>query len=267
METWQTASRECPVGVFDSGMGGISVLRELRAQLPGENVIYYGDTAHAPYGTKPPSEVMDRVRQVMALLMERQVKAVLIACNTATSVAAATLRAELSLPIIGMEPALKPASELRHGGRILVMATPLTLRLPKFQALMERYGEGASPLPCPGLMELVEEGELDGPEVRNYLSALLQPYRDAPLDAVVLGCTHYVFLRPVLRRMLPPETALLDGNAGTVRQLHRVLEQRGLCREAPSPGRVELLTSGDPLHILPQMERLLHLPDMDETAR
>ena len=166
-----------------------------------------------------------------------------------------------------MEPALKPASELRHGGRILVMATPLTLRLPKFQALMERYGEGASPLPCPGLMELVEEGELDGPEVRNYLSALLQPYRDAPLDAVVLGCTHYVFLRPVLRRMLPPETALLDGNAGTVRQLHRVLEQRGLCREAPSPGRVELLTNGDPLHILPQMERLLHLPDMDETAR
>ena len=108
---------------------------------------------------------------------------------------------------------------------------------------------------------------MDGPEVRNYLSALLQPYRAAPLDAVVLGCTHYVFLRPVLRRMLPPETALLDGNAGTVRQLHRVLEQRGLCREAPSPGRVELLTSGDPLHILPQMERLLHLPDMDETAR
>ena len=221
METWQTASRECPVGVFDSGMGGISVLRELRAQLPGENIIYYGDTAHAPYGTKPPSEVMDRVRQVMALLMERQVKAVLIACNTATSVAAATLRAELSLPIIGMEPALKPASELRHGGRILVMATPLTLRLPKFQALMERYGEGASPLPCPGLMELVEEGELDGPEVRNYLSALLQPYRDAPLDAVVLGCTHYVFIKKAVKERY--RAPVFDGVLGTADHLAATL--------------------------------------------
>ena len=185
----------------------------------------------------------------------------------ATSVAAATLRAELTLPIIGMEPALKPASQLRHGGRVLVMATPLTLRLPKFQALMARYGEGAQPLPCPGLMELVEEGELDGPEVEDYLARLLEPYLNASLDAVVLGCTHYVFLRPALRRMLPPETALLDGNAGTVRQLHRVLEQRGLLRATQCPGRVELYTSGDPDTVLPQMQRLLDLPDMDETAR
>ena len=256
-----------PIGVFDSGLGGISVLRACVRLLPQENFLFFGDSANAPYGEKSLDQVRALTLSAVDRLLAQGVKGIVVACNTATSVAAAPLRAELSLPIIGMEPALKPASELRHGGRILVMATPLTLRLPKFQALMERYGEGASPLPCPGLMELVEEGELDGPEVRNYLSALLQPYRDAPLDAVVLGCTHYVFLRPVLRRMLPPETALLDGNAGTVRQLHRVLEQRGLCREAPSPGRVELLTSGDPLHILPQMERLLHLPDMDETAR
>lgn len=267
MEASQSSLRDCPVGVFDSGMGGISVLREILAQLPGENVIYYGDTAHAPYGTKPPAEVMARVREVMDLLMARQVKAVLIACNTATSVAAATLRAELDLPIIGMEPALKPASELRHGGRILVMATPLTLRLPKFQALMARYGEGAIPLPCPGLMELVEEGELDGPEVEDYLTRLLTPYRHTPLDAVVLGCTHYVFLRDILRRMLPAETALLDGNAGTVRQLHRVLEQRDSLRQAHHGGRVELLTSGNPAVVLPRMERLLHLPNMQETAR
>ncbi len=267
MTRTQPDPRDCPVGVFDSGMGGLSVLREIRKQLPNEHVLYYGDTAHAPYGTKPPAEVMARVREVMALLLDRRVKAVLIACNTATSVAAATLRAELSLPIIGMEPALKPASQLRHGGRVLVMATPLTLRLPKFQALMDRYGEGALPLPCPGLMDLVEQGELDGPEVRDYLTRLLEPYLHAPLDAVVLGCTHYVFLRPVLRRMLPPETALLDGNAGTVRQLHRVLEQRDLLREQSAPGRVELLTSGNSACILPRMERLLRLPDRDETAR
>lgn len=260
MESTPMPLQERPVGVFDSGLGGLSVLREIRAQLPGEHVVYFGDTAHAPYGTKPPEEVMARVRQVMAELARHGAKAVVIACNTATSVAAATLRAESSLPIIGMEPALKPAAELRHGGQVLVMATPLTLRLPKFAALMARYGAGAIPLPCPGLMELVEQGELDTPAVEDYLTHLLAPYQSAPLDAVVLGCTHYVFLRPVLRRLLPPSVALLDGNAGAVRQLRRVLDARGLRRPTETGGQVQLLTSGDPATVLPQMEALLRLP-------
>ena len=260
MEASMNALRERPVGIFDSGVGGISVLRELRAQLPQENVIYYGDTAYAPYGTKPPEAVMARVRQVMAELLNRDVKAVVIACNTATSVAAATLRAEMTLPIIGMEPALKPAHQLRHGGRILVMATPLTLRLPKFEALMARYGEGASPLPCPGLMELVEEGKLDGPEIEDYLHHLFAPYRDTPVDAVVLGCTHYVFLHPILRRLLPAETAILDGNAGAIRQLRRVLAERNALRPEGASGRVELHTSGDEALVLPRMKQLLYLP-------
>ena len=260
MEVSMNALRERPVGIFDSGVGGISVLRELRAQLPQENVIYYGDTAYAPYGTKPPEAVMARVRQVMAELLNRDVKAVVIACNTATSVAAATLRAEMTLPIIGMEPALKPAHQLRHGGRILVMATPLTLRLPKFEALMARYGEGASPLPCPGLMELVEEGKLDGPEIEDYLHHLFAPYRDTPVDAVVLGCTHYVFLHPTLRRLLPAETAILDGNAGAIRQLRRVLEERNALRPEGASGRVELHTSGDEALVLPRMKQLMYLP-------
>ena len=260
MERIATSLRDRPVGIFDSGVGGVSVLRELRAQLPLENVVYYGDTAHAPYGTKPPEVVMARVRQVMAELLNRNVKAVVIACNTATSVAAATLRAEMTLPIIGMEPALKPAHQLRHGGQVLVMATPLTLRLPKFSALMARYGEGASPLPCPGLMELVEAGHLDDAEVTAYLTQLFAPYAHTAVDAVVLGCTHYVFLKPLLRRMLPPETAILDGNAGTIRQLQRVLTDHGSLRQQGDPGHVELLTSGDPALVLPGMERLLMLP-------
>lgn len=260
MERIATSLRDRPVGIFDSGVGGVSVLRELRAQLPLENVVYYGDTAHAPYGTKPPEVVMARVRQVMAELLNRNVKAVVIACNTATSVAAATLRAEMTLPIIGMEPALKPAHQLRHGGQVLVMATPLTLRLPKFAALMARYGEGASPLPCPGLMELVEAGHLDDAEVTAYLTQLFAPYAHTAVDAVVLGCTHYVFLKPLLRRMLPPETAILDGNAGTIRQLQRVLTDHGSLRQQGDPGHVELLTSGDPALVLPGMERLLMLP-------
>lgn len=260
MERIATSLRDRPVGIFDSGVGGVSVLRELRAQLPLENVVYYGDTAHAPYGTKPPEVVMARVRQVMAELLNRNVKAVVIACNTATSVAAATLRAEMTLPIIGMEPALKPAHQLRHGGQVLVMATPLTLRLPKFAALMARYGEGASPLPCPGLMELVEAGHLDDAEVTAYLTQLFAPYAHTAVDAVVLGCTHYVFLKPLLRHMLPPETAILDGNAGTIRQLQRVLTDHGSLRQQGDLGHVELLTSGDPALVLPGMERLLMLP-------
>lgn len=250
--------QERPIGVFDSGVGGISVLGELRRVLPRERFVYYGDTRHSPYGTRPPEEVLGYVRGVMDILMGMEAKAVVIACNTATSVAAATLRAELTLPIIGMEPALKPAAMARHGGQILVLATPVTLRLPKFQALMARYGEGAMPLPCPGLMELVEAEDFPG--ARAYLAERLAKFDMARVDAVVLGCTHYVFLRPVLREMLPARVLLLDGNEGTARQLRRVLEQRALLRQA-GEGSVQLMTSGDEAVFLPRMRRLLALAD------
>lgn len=245
-----------PIGVFDSGVGGISVLAELMRTLPRERFLYYGDSLHAPYGTKPEAEVMGYVRSIMAEMMRRGVKAVVIACNTATSVAAATLRAELDLPIIGMEPALKPASEIRHGGQILVLATPMTLRLQKFQALMARYGEGAVPLPCPGLMELVEREAFD--QAGRYLQEHFSAYDMTHVDAVVLGCTHYVFLRKVLAQILPPTVQVLDGNVGTARQLARVLESRGLLRQE-GQGSVELETSGDEAIIVPQMKRLLAL--------
>ncbi len=231
---------ESPIGVFDSGVGGISVLAELERELPHEHFVYYGDTLHAPYGTKTPEEVMACVRQVMNELMARNVKAVVIACNTATSVAAATLRQEMTLPIIGMEPALKPASQIRQEGAILVLATPVTLSLPKFQSLMERYGEGAIPLPCPGLMELVEQKNF--PEAKRYLQQVLSAYDLAQVDAVVLGCTHYVFLRPLLKELLPSHVQIMDGNSGTAKQLRRVLEKQALLRNS-GEGNVVLLTS------------------------
>lgn len=248
-----------PIGVFDSGVGGISVLAELMRTLPRERFLYYGDSLHAPYGTKPEAEVLGYVRGIMAEMMRRRVKAVVIACNTATSVAAATLRAELDLPIIGMEPALKPASEIRHGGQILVLATPVTLRLQKFQALMARYGEGAVPLPCPGLMELVEREAFD--QAERYLQEHFAAFDMEHVDAVVLGCTHYVFLRRVLAKILPPHIQVMDGNAGTARQLVRVLEGRGLKR-LEGQGSVELETSGDPAIVVPQMKRLLALAQL-----
>lgn len=248
-----------PIGVFDSGVGGISVLAELMRALPRERFLYYGDSLHAPYGTKPETEVLGYVRGIMAEMMRRGVKAVVIACNTATSVAAATLRAELDLPIIGMEPALKPASEIRHGGQILVLATPVTLRLQKFQALMARYGEGAVPLPCPGLMELVEREAFD--QAGRYLQEHFAAFDMEHVDAVVLGCTHYVFLRHVLAKILPPHIQVMDGNAGTARQLARVLEGRGLKR-LEGQGSVELETSGDQATVVPQMKRLLALAQL-----
>lgn len=247
------ADKNSPIGVFDSGVGGIGTLTALRRELPQERFLFFGDTANAPYGTKTREEVMACVSRIMDHLLSQDVKAVVIACNTATAVAAAELRAKYELPIIGIEPALKPASEIRREGSILVMATPMTLKLEKFRALYERYGEGAIPLPCPGLMELVEREADD--EARRYLLELFSPYDLTKVDAVVLGCTHYVFLRPLLKEILPPTVSVLDGNEGTARQLRRVLAQRELLAEGQ--GSVTLETSGAPARVLPVMQRLL----------
>ena len=247
------ANRNSPIGVFDSGVGGIGTLAALRRELPGERFLFYGDTANAPYGTKTRAEVMGCVSRIMDHLLAQDVKAVVIACNTATAVAAAELRARYELPIIGIEPALKPAHEMRREGSILVLATPMTLKLEKFRALYERYGEGAIPLPCPGLMELVER-EADE-AARRYLLDIFAPYDLNKVDAVVLGCTHYVFLRPILKEILPPNVSVLDGNEGTARQLRRVLTQQDLLAEGP--GNVQLETSGNPALVLPVMKRLL----------
>ena len=200
---------------------------------------------------------MERVRWVAGHLLDRDVKALVIACNTATSVAAAELRAEFELPVVGMEPALKPASLCRQGGHILVMATPMTLALPKFAALMERYGQGAAPLPCAGLMEFVERGELESGALREHLARLLAGRPRGPVDAVVLGCTHYIYLRRAIAEFFP-EIPLLDGNLGTARQLERLLAERGLLRVENHQGTVTLETSGDANSVIPLMRRLLN---------
>ena len=244
-----------PSGVFDSGVGGISALQAMVRVLPQEHFIYYGDTANAPYGTKETGEVIACVRQVTDRLLEKGIKALVIACNTATGAAAYTLRRELTIPVIGMEPALKPASELRKNGDILVLATPLTLHQEKFNALMEKYGEGAVRVPCTGLMELVEQENWQGAE--DYLKATFAQYDLRKVDAVVLGCTHYVFLKEQIRNMLPEHIAITEGSLGTARQLKRVLARNRLLKES-GEGRVELETSGSP-EDLKKMERLLNL--------
>lgn len=248
-----------PIGIYDSGVGGISVLREAIRLLPNEDYIYFGDTKNAPYGEKGTAQVQLFAWEAAQRLISQGAKAIVIACNTATSAAAAVLRGRLNIPIIGMEPALKPASMLRHTGKILVLATTLTLKLPKFESLMALYGEGAVPIACPGLMEFVENGVISGDEIEAYLKHLLNAHLKDPIDAVVLGCTHYIFLRETLLKLLPEGTSIIDGNEGTVRQLERKLAEDGLLETAGQAGSVRLTTSGDEQLVLPVMERLLHL--------
>ncbi len=243
-----------PIGVFDSGVGGISTLRDMIRELPDERFIYFGDAANAPYGTKSTQEVISCVRNVVEHLMKKEIKALVIACNTATGAAAATLRKELSIPVIGMEPALKPASQVRKNGSVLVLATPLTLHQEKFENLMKQYGEGAVKVPCPGLMELVEADDREG--ALQYLKELFSRYPAEKVDAVVLGCTHYVFLKDMIRELLPERIAITDGNAGTARQLRRVLDRENLLNDE-GPGSVELQTSGGEREIK-LMEKLLN---------
>ena len=257
-----------PIGLLDSGLGGIGVLGETLRQLPNEDYVYYGDTANAPYGDKAPEEVLGLVHQAVERLIELRCKAIVIACNTATSVSAGKLRQELDLPIIGMEPALKPASQLPGGGKILVMATRVTLALPKFQALMAQYGRDAVPVPCPGLMECVERGELEGPKVTALLRHLLGPWLSQPVKAVVLGCTHYPFLRKTIAALFPAGTPLIDGNAGSVRQLRRRLEEQDLLSDRQEPGRITFLSSSEDPSVLQRMQTMLELcANESESAR
>lgn len=243
------------IGVFDSGMGGISILREMTRILPGESFLYYGDNANAPYGTRPKEEILRLSRGVVSRLLARDIKALVIACNTATSAAAETLRRELTLPVIGVEPALKPAALYGGSGAILVLATPATLRLEKFARLMEQYGQRALPVPCPGLMEFVERGETDSPALHAFLKELLSPYRGTDVAACVLGCTHYPFVRRAIERELPG-VPMFDGSEGTARQLKRVLEQANLLSGAAN-GQV-LFDSSD-ASALPRMRALYEM--------
>lgn len=250
-------NRNAPIGMLDSGMGGLSVLREAVKVLPNEDFLYYGDQLHAPYGTKEPSEVMQLADNAIRTLIEKGCKAIVIACNTATGVAAKAMREKYDLPIIGIEPALKPAQSLRNGGKVLVMATPVTLRQEKFRHLYDIYGQETLLCPCPGLMDMVEKGVLSGQELDSLLDSLL---RDQPLPeikVVVLGCTHYSFLSGAIAKHFPAGTQVIDGNGGTARQLKRRLEECGLSADSGRSGTVTLMSSSDDANVLRQMRVLL----------
>lgn len=252
---------EQPIAVWDSGVGGISVLRELLAIMPEENYLYFGDSQNAPYGTKTREEVCRLSFQNIEYLRSLGAKAVVIACNTATGAAAKELReAYPSLPIIGIEPALKPAALEKENPTVIVMATPLTLHQEKFEELYRKYNQNAHIilLPCPGLVELIEAGKTEGAELEDYLHALLSPYCEAHPDSVVLGCTHYPHIKSAIAHVLGEEIAIFDGGAGTARETRRRLEAAGLRNPGVQKGRVTILNSSGREDMIELSRRLLY---------
>ena len=226
------AGKDGFIGVFDSGVGGISVLKELIALMPGENYLYFGDSANAPYGKKTTEAVRELTLQRATMLFDRGAKAIVIACNTATSAAIDFLRQTFpDKPVLGIEPALKPAITQFPTGQIGIMATEVTLREEKLQRLIDRFDTATvHRISAPGLVELIEAGKADSEETEAFLRQILTPYV-GKLDALVLGCTHYPFVKDTISRILGESTILFDGGAGTARQTQRLLEQEGLLND------------------------------------
>ena len=253
-------SPDAPIGVMDSGVGGISTLAALTAVLPHENFIYFGDTAHNPYGEKSDDEVRELTANVVDYLIERGSKAIVIACNTATSAAADYLRKRYSdISILGIEPALKPAVESYPIGTILVMATPVALRREKYQQLEDRVAGSATVIdsPCPGLASCIEQEDGDNTTLKALLQELIGGYA-GEVDAVVLGCTHYIFAKELIADILGP-VEFFDGSMGTARNLEKHLREQQLLNESSEAGAIEFLTSLSDAHKYEHMKKMYEI--------
>lgn len=217
-------SAPASIGVFDSGVGGLTVLRALHAQLPGVPLIYFADSANAPYGDRPDAFIVQRARAITRFLLDAGARLVVVACNTATAVAIATLRAEFDVPFVGIEPGVKPALASSRNGRIGVMATPATLSSAKFRALLRTHAAHCPPVlqPCPGLADAVERGDLQSPDLHTLIRQYCAPLRAAGCDTVVLGCTHYPLVAGQIQTELGAQVQLLDTAEPVARQAARL---------------------------------------------
>lgn len=245
-----------PVGVFDSGVGGLSVLRHLRTSLPHESLIYCADSHHTPYGSKTPEQIRARSLALAEFLVSQGAKAIVVACNTATAAAVSVLRERFAIPIIGMEPAVKPAVAATRSGVVGVLATVGTLKSAQFAALLESYGKGVEVVTqaCHGLVECVERGELESPAAQVLVREYVLPLLAQGADTLVLGCTHYPFLRRLIEHEAGAGTAIIDTGAAVARQLQRRLAEQGLLAQAG--GGETFWTSGEMGHAEAVMSRL-----------
>lgn len=243
-----------PIGVFDSGIGGISVLAEIIRTLPYEKYVYFADTLNSPYGIKPENVVRSLSIKAAESLTIVGIKSLVVACNTATSAAIKEIRKMCAFPVIGMEPAIKPAVESGLKGKILVMATPLTLKSEKFNELACHYKHlaGIVPLPCAGLVEIIEQGHTRGREIEEYLSHLFSTVSIDTISTIVLGCTHYVLIKKEIAKIAGCGINLIDGNCGTAKHLRAVLQKEQLLNTAivdkppiPIKAQVQFYISGN----------------------
>ena len=237
-----------PIGICDSGIGGLSVLLEVRRVLPFENLLYFADSRYAPYGAKSEEAIVERSVTVAQALLERDAKALVVACNTATAAAAQTLRSRFPIPIIGMEPGVKPAATMSISGVVGVLGTARTLKSEKYSRLVGQHGKDVRVISqaCPGLVERIEALDFFGIETRRLVEAYVRPLVDQGADTLVLGCTHYPLIRPLIQEVAGRNVNVVDTGAAVAQEVRRRLDIAGLRAEGPAPGDSEFLTSGAP---------------------
>jgi glutamate racemase len=238
---------ENPIGVFDSGVGGLSVLHEIHQLLPQEDLIYVADSAHVPYGDKPKEFILERSTTIFEFFLSHKVKAIVVACNTATAAAVKELRHIYHLPLVAMEPAVKPATEKTQTGIVGVLATSRTINSNNFQILFARFADKAKIISqaCPGLVDQVEQGDLDSAGTRALVAQYVQPLLAQNADVLVLGCTHYPFLKPIIQEIAGANVQVIDSGAAIARRLHHLLGHHGLSSESQRTGSVHFYSSAD----------------------
>lgn len=259
----------CPVAVFDSGVGGLSVLRYLRAQLPHEQLIYLADQANVPYGSRSLAQIRAFSEAITRYLLQLDAKIIVVACNTASGAALTYLRQTFpDVLFVGMEPAVKPAARQTKSGKVGVLATAGTFESQRYEALMARFGQGVDVFenPCLGLVDFIEAGNLDGSETESLLRTCVTPMLAQGVDTLVLGCTHYPFVRPLLEKITGPDVTIIDPAPAVARQTRRVLEQHDLLTDDTAAHPVRVLTTGSAAQLAAFAGQVLTFPVGVETA-
>lgn len=252
-----------PIGIFDSGLGGLTALEDIRALLPQENLVYVADSAFAPYGSKDDAMVVQRCESLACYLIDtHNIKALVVACNTATAAAIQTLREQLAIPVIGMEPAIKPAVAATQSGVVGVLATENTLKSDKFSNLLDAHQHRARIItqPCFGLVEAIEQGDFNSEKTKQLLQGYVQPLLDEGVDTLVLGCTHYPLLEPLIRELVGEQVHMISTGAAVAKQVQHTLQQSGIENQEVRQPTYSFYTSGDVAHVETLASKLLQQP-------
>jgi glutamate racemase len=241
-------SSNSPIGIFDSGIGGISVLRAIREQMPAESVVYFGDQAHIPYGPRPMEQIREFSEAITEFLLAQGAKIIVVACNAASAAALRPLRERFpDILFVGMEPAVKPAVEHTQTGRVGILATPATFQGALYASVVERFANGVELFQntCSGLVQQIEQGNLKGEQTRKILESALLPMLEQEIDTVVLGCTHYPFVIPLIQEIVGGSVRVIDPAPAVARQIERLLDGRGMRSTSRTKGEIKFYTSGD----------------------